>query len=62
LLQRLLDTMRANDWPVTFSIGVASYRHAPEHFDEMITLADALMYEVKAGGRGRILQRVVDGE
>lgn len=60
LRQRLLDAMRANAWPVTFSIGVASYRQAPENVDALITLADALMYEVKESGRDRILQRVPD--
>jgi diguanylate cyclase (GGDEF)-like protein len=62
LRQRLLDAMRANAWPVTFSIGVASYRHAPENFSALITLADALMYEVKVSGRDRVLQRVPDAE
>jgi diguanylate cyclase (GGDEF)-like protein len=62
LRQRLLTAMQANGWPVTFSIGVASYRQAPENFDALIALADALMYEVKESGRGRVLQRVPDAE
>lgn len=57
LRQRLLAAMSEHDWGVTFSIGVASYRVTPMDFDTALTQADALMYEVKSGGRNRILQR-----
>lgn len=53
----LLDAMRAEEWPVTFSIGVASYRVTPQDFDVVLREADGLMYEVKHGGRDRILLR-----
>lgn len=58
LRQRLLATMSEHGWPVTFSIGVASYGVTPMDFDAALAQADALMYEVKNGGRNRILQRV----
>lgn len=58
LRQRLLATMGEHGWPVTFSIGVASYGVTPRDFDAALAQADALMYEVKNGGRDRILQRV----
>jgi len=54
LRQRLLDAMHANGWPVTFSIGVASYRVTPQDFDALVKQADALMYEVKRGSRDRV--------
>jgi diguanylate cyclase (GGDEF)-like protein len=54
---RLLDAMKLNGWPVTFSIGVASYRVTPDDFDGLLKQADAVMYEVKHGGRNRILLR-----
>lgn len=57
LQSRLLDAMKGNGWPVTFSIGVASYRITPMDFDGLLKQADALMYEVKHGGRDRILLR-----
>jgi diguanylate cyclase (GGDEF)-like protein len=57
LQSRLLDAMKRNGWPVTFSIGVASYNVAPEDFDRLLKQADALMYEVKHGGRNRVLLR-----
>lgn len=57
LQSRLLDSMMRNGWPVTFSIGVASYRVTPADFDGLLKQADAVMYEVKHGGRNRILVR-----
>lgn len=57
LRRRLLDAMQAQGWPVTFSIGVASYREPPQDFDVLLKQADGLMYEVKHGGRDRILLR-----
>ncbi len=57
LRDRLLATMKEKAWPVSFSIGVASYQIAPHDFDTLIGQADALMYEVKRCGRDRILQQ-----
>ncbi|MDZ4201334.1 MAG: GGDEF domain-containing protein [Gallionella sp.] len=57
LRQKLLAAMGEHGWPVTFSIGVASYGVTPPNFDAALGQADSLMYEVKNGGRDRILQR-----
>lgn len=57
LRKRLLEGMTEKGWPVTFSIGVASYKVAPQDFDMLIKQADALMYEVKRSGRDRVLQK-----
>lgn len=57
LRQRPLLAMRQHNWPVTFSIGIASDRHTPQNFDGLLAAADALMYEAKNSGRDRILQR-----
>jgi diguanylate cyclase (GGDEF)-like protein len=62
LRRRLLDAMRAEGWPVTFSIGVASRRRAPEDFDALLAEADQLMYEVKENGRDHIRQSAPEGE
>jgi len=62
LRQRLLAVMRAQNWPVSFSIGVASYGAAPESLDAVLTAADSLMYRAKDGGRDRILLRAFDPE
>lgn len=57
LRKRLLAAMKEKGWPVTFSIGVASYKVAPHDFERLIKQADTLMYEVKRGGRDRIQQQ-----
>jgi len=54
---KLLSAMHEHGWPVTFSIGVASYDVTPHNFYDALAQADALMYEGKKGGRDRILQR-----
>ncbi len=62
LRQRLLGAMRVHGWPVTFSIGVANCRQAPDDLDRLLTEADKLMYEVKENGRDRILQKELSKE
>lgn len=57
LRKRLLMAMKEKSWPVTFSIGVASYKAVPQDFEVMLKQADALMYDVKRGNRDRILQQ-----
>ncbi|MBK9393137.1 MAG: GGDEF domain-containing protein [Uliginosibacterium sp.] len=57
LQHRLLQAMNERQWPVTFSIGVASYAHAPADLDALVAEADGLMYEVKCGSRNRVLQK-----
>ena len=57
LRQRLLAAMDNDSWPVTFSIGVASYENAPETLDAMLASADRLMYEVKENGRNHVLSK-----
>jgi diguanylate cyclase (GGDEF)-like protein len=51
----LQHTMASNNWPVTFSIGAVTYLKAPATVDEVICRADILMYEVKRGGKNRLL-------
>jgi diguanylate cyclase (GGDEF)-like protein len=50
----LLDEMKRNDWPVTFSIGVLIYRDGSITADELISRADNLMYSVKKKGKNAI--------
>jgi diguanylate cyclase (GGDEF)-like protein len=58
LRTRLMEAMENNDWPVTFSIGVATFNTTPENLAELIDKADALMYSVKQGGKNAIRQEV----
>jgi diguanylate cyclase (GGDEF)-like protein len=54
LRQRLLECMEAHRWPVTFSIGVATFDVPPDDIDALLARADALMYAVKHGGKNTI--------
>lgn len=51
--EHLSEAMQANQWPVTFSMGVATFSTHPLNLDEMLGYADRLMYAVKnEGGDG----------
>ena len=58
LQQRLLQEMKENDWPVTFSIGIATFIRMPASIEFMIRQADKLMYSVKNSSKGAIKQEV----
>jgi len=47
-------------WPVTCSIGVITFIHPAVSPESAIAAADALMYEVKHGGKNAVAYRVVD--
>ncbi|WP_295002326.1 GGDEF domain-containing protein [uncultured Dechloromonas sp.] len=59
LRESLLLAMQQQHWPVTFSVGVASYGAAPQDFDALLKCADKLMYQVKRDGRDHIVQQVL---
>jgi diguanylate cyclase (GGDEF)-like protein len=50
----LLDEMKRNHWPVTFSIGAISFHQPVITADDCIKLADKLMYTVKQNGKNAI--------
>jgi diguanylate cyclase (GGDEF)-like protein len=50
----LLEEMQKDGWPVTFSIGVLTCLEAPRSIDEVIRLADDLMYSVKRDGKNAV--------
>jgi diguanylate cyclase (GGDEF)-like protein len=58
LQQRLLHEMNEHNWPVTFSIGIATFLTMPSSIEEMIQQADKLMYAVKNTSKGAIKQEV----
>ena len=53
-VQKRLQEMVAGRWPVSFSIGAVTFEAVPDSAEEMVQLADALMYEVKQSGKNRI--------
>lgn len=58
--QSLQAAMSGKDWPVTFSIGVVTFRTPPDSVDGMIRVADAFMYSVKHSGKNRIKHREIE--
>lgn len=57
----LLSEMRNNGWPVTLSIGVLTCIEMPGTADELIKMADELMYSVKNNGKNAISESVYAG-
>jgi diguanylate cyclase (GGDEF)-like protein len=47
ILDGLKEEMRLGDWPVTFSIGVLTCNAAPPSTEDLVRMADDLMYSVK---------------
>jgi len=56
----LLDNMTEQAWEITFSIGALTFLAMPQSVDEMVNLADSLMYEVKTGGKNAIKYSTYD--
>jgi diguanylate cyclase (GGDEF)-like protein len=50
----LLDEMRRNNWPVTFSMGVLTCIKTTQTSDDLIKRADELMYWAKKNGKNSI--------
>ncbi len=59
LHDHLDQAMASKGWPVTFSIGAATYPVVPDSVDEVIRHADELMYTVKRGGKNRLLHKEI---
>lgn len=56
---RLDEMAQANGWPIGFSIGVGIFDGKKTDIEAAIQAADALMYDVKRGGKGNVLCRVI---
>ncbi|HYA85574.1 MAG TPA: GGDEF domain-containing protein [Nitrospirota bacterium] len=52
--KKLLESVNKNGWPVTFSIGVATCYGPACLQNELIKMADGLMYDVKKNGKNMI--------
>ena len=55
----LADAIQERGWPITFSLGVATFHRAPRSVDEMINRADELMYQAKRAGKAGVRLEVV---
>jgi diguanylate cyclase (GGDEF)-like protein len=58
LRRRLLEEARGGGWPVTYSIGVATFDTPPASVDEMLRAADELMYAAKRHGKNSVRQSI----
>jgi len=56
----LHEEMRRNGWAITFSIGVLTCVHPPGSTDDLIKLADDLMYSVKRSGKNAVTYAVCE--
>lgn len=50
----LQNVLRGDRWQVTFSIGVVTCLAKPLNYDELISMADNMMYKVKQNGKNNI--------
>jgi diguanylate cyclase (GGDEF)-like protein len=48
------EMMLTGGWPITLSIGVATFLMPPDNVDAALAVADEAMYRAKRGGRNRI--------
>jgi diguanylate cyclase (GGDEF)-like protein len=60
LRRRLLESSRAEGWPVTFSFGVVTWAAPPPSVDEMLRAADELMYAAKREGKDGVRHEVAN--
>lgn len=52
--QKLMQIVEDHGWPISFSMGVATFIRLPRTAKELVSQADYLMYNVKTRGKNRI--------
>jgi diguanylate cyclase (GGDEF)-like protein len=57
--ENMVKGMKVNHWPLTFSVGLSTCREELCTADELIQVADDLMYQVKRSGKNGILYQVI---
>lgn len=55
----ILERMRERDWPVTLSIGAATFPRPSTDVETLVRFVDHLMYEVKSSGRDAVRYQTV---
>jgi len=61
LQKSLMDAVQKNKWPVMFSFGVVIVSRKPDSVNDILKLADKLMYSSKFNGSGKITYGVYNG-
>jgi diguanylate cyclase (GGDEF)-like protein len=52
--EALTEAIKGNGWPVTVSLGAVTFTAMDAGMDEMLRMADELMYAVKKSGKNQI--------
>lgn len=60
--EALRELARAEGWPVSFSIGSATFTTAADDVEAMVRTADELMYDVKRAGKNDVVYETFSGE
>jgi len=55
-----MDLTESRRFPVTFSIGVATFEKMPQGVEDLLSAADALMYKAKKAGKNQICSAVLN--
>lgn len=55
------EAVQQKKWPVTFSVGILTCRVAPQTTDELIRIADELMYQAKYDGKNTVKYSIYNG-
>jgi diguanylate cyclase (GGDEF)-like protein len=55
---QLMNVMAQRNWPATFTIGMVTFLYPPQSVDQLIKLADDLMYRGKSKGKNTITYEV----
>lgn len=57
----LIEVMRHKNWLITFSAGILTCTVAPHTTDDMIRMADELMYSAKSDGKNKVKYSIYSG-
>jgi len=57
----LMEEMQKNNWSITFSIGVVTFIKIPKTVDDMVKMADDVMYPIKTGGKNGVSYTIYEG-
>ena len=58
----LLEKMKQRNWPVTFSMGAVTCEFSPYSAEQLVNIADEVMYEVKNSTKNDIRFRTWEGD
>jgi PleD family two-component response regulator len=58
----LIQEMKQRNWPVTFSMGVVTCEFTPYSAEQLVNMADEMMYEVKNSTKNDVRFRTWLGE